>query len=157
MPYLVEGGAQLFLLKNSRLEYQFILLSNKTQGNRGACFSPSISDLSEQLLEVTPVLLQNICKDRRDVGIVERHVDSSRQILVHEFFFFSDTATNEIYTLSLHDALPISGSLQSSARTALPATPSRATLHTMAANRSEEHTSELQSPYDLVCRLLLEK
>src|SRR6266566_4934659 len=80
-----HGGAQLFLLKNSRLEYHFILLSNKTQGNRGACFSSSISDLSEQLLEVTPVLLQNICKDRRDVGIVERYVDSSGQILVHEF------------------------------------------------------------------------
>src|SRR5436190_881207 len=85
MPYLVEGGAQLFLLKNSRLEYQFILLSNKTQRNRGACFSPSISDLPEQLLEVTPVLLQNICKDRRGVGIVERYVDSSGQILVHGF------------------------------------------------------------------------
>src|SRR5256886_15860703 len=85
MLYLVEGGAQLFLLKISRLEYQFILLSNKAQGNRDACFSPSISDLPEQPLEVTPVLLQNICKDRRDVGIVERYVDSSGQILVHGF------------------------------------------------------------------------
>src|SRR2546428_6467538 len=69
------------------------------------------------------------------------------------FFFFNDTATTEIYTLSLHDALPIS--LQ------------RLTVHRrrgskelsswVARPRSEEHTSELQSRSDLVCRLLLEK
>src|SRR5256885_15136015 len=80
------------------------------------------------------------------------------------FFFFNDTATTEIYTLSLHDALPI-----------LPTTPvfnvdlagaddRRAPLFFAAvpgtkayAVRSEEHTSELQSPCNLVCRLLLEK
>src|SRR6266513_6250738 len=64
------------------------------------------------------------------------------------FFFFNDTATTEIYTLSLHDALPI------------------CTLGPMhhwlwnqprRSDRSEEHTSELQSRFDLVCRLLLEK
>src|SRR2546426_7684149 len=78
------------------------------------------------------------------------------------FFFFNDTATTEIYTLSLHDALPIS-SVSSSRRgvpmasgscirrgRARPATSSR-------CMRSEEHTSELQSPCNLVCRLLLEK
>src|SRR6267378_4320914 len=67
------------------------------------------------------------------------------------FFFFNDTATTEIYTLSLHDALPIS--------------PSRSRLwswlvasgSTCVPSRSEEHTSELQSRRDLVCRLLLEK
>src|SRR5574344_3146183 len=69
------------------------------------------------------------------------------------FFFFNDTATTEIYTLSLHDALPILR---------------RCIWHTNAADtvfpvsvpytsRSEEHTSELQSPDHLVCRLLLEK
>src|SRR5260370_4518484 len=76
------------------------------------------------------------------------------------FFFFNDTATTEIYTLSLHDALPISGSVAArwaswrrspwSARA-----PSRWTRRTR--RRSEEHTSELQSHLNLVCRLLLEK
>src|SRR6185369_17894053 len=65
------------------------------------------------------------------------------------FFFFNDTATTEIYTLSLHDALPIS-------------TPSGAcgptpTCAGICGTRSEEHTSELQSHLNLVCRLLLEK
>src|SRR6266704_6446941 len=65
------------------------------------------------------------------------------------FFFFNDTATTEIYTLSLHDALPIS-CRASSPRPWSCSAPS----HEM---RSEEHTSELQSRFDLVCRLLLEK
>src|SRR5574342_1324782 len=67
------------------------------------------------------------------------------------FFFFNDTATTEIYTLSLHDALPISAWRVSAARTPTR----RIAAHGIA--RSEEHTSELQSPPDLVCRLLLEK
>src|SRR5947208_10386047 len=78
------------------------------------------------------------------------------------FFFFNDTATTEIYTLSLHDALPI-----------LRRIPHREILHAVITGdlrrdrgernnrlrfiRSEEHTSELQSPDHLVCRLLLEK
>src|SRR3712207_6924868 len=86
-------------------------------------------------------------------------------------FFFNDTATTEIYTLSLHDALPIwsgrprtpgcpcpAGPASTSGRAASrsrrcrgPATPSR------GSSRSEEHTSELQSRQYLVCRLLLEK
>src|SRR6478672_13615162 len=65
------------------------------------------------------------------------------------FFFFNDTATTEIYTLSLHDALPIWPCAGSPPRTA-------ACSCTPPA-RSEEHTSELQSRSDLVCRLLLEK
>src|SRR5258708_38662857 len=70
------------------------------------------------------------------------------------FFFFNDTATTEIYTLSLHDALPISlrGHRQGSASPWIPSNASFAD-----AIRSEEHTSELQSPDHLVCRLLLEK
>src|SRR6266705_6552015 len=67
------------------------------------------------------------------------------------FFFFNDTATTEIYTLSLHDALPISGRPQGSGVGKGPH------LAVGDGRRSEEHTSELQSPYDLVCRLLLEK
>src|SRR5204863_9838519 len=96
-------------------------------------------------------------------------------ILYLTFFFFNDTATTEIYTLSLHDALPIStgselsrvhscrrnwclvrqqpndvyrGSLSSGYRNS---------VHACSCIRSEEHTSELQSRRDLVCRLLLEK
>src|SRR5713226_10725663 len=68
------------------------------------------------------------------------------------FFFFNDTATTEIYTLSLHDALPIS-----SRRLLLRASCRLWRAGSGAARRSEEHTSELQSPVHLVCRLLLEK
>src|SRR2546430_17630443 len=68
------------------------------------------------------------------------------------FFFFNDPATTEIYTLSLHDALPIyDGNL----RMPGPATAVLPNHHDTM--RSEEHTSELQSQSNLVCRLLLEK
>src|ERR1019366_10753549 len=67
-------------------------------------------------------------------------------------FFFNDTATTEIYTLSLHDALPISP-----AADPRHAQTQTVTLSPQAALRSEEHTSELQSLTNLVCRLLLEK
>src|SRR3989440_8652451 len=101
------------------------------------------------------------------------------------FFFFNDPAPTEIYTLSLHDALPISPScslkvvatetLSNTASTATPASTSRSRSGIPSfsymlrssgstssrdfgtACRSEEHTSELQSRSDLVCRLLLEK
>src|SRR5256884_3591091 len=78
---------------------------------------------------------------------------------IYFFFFFNDTATTEIYTLSLHDALPISseGFLHSRFVThefgKMPKTLSRK----LSGKRSEEHTSELQSRLHLVCRLLLEK
>src|SRR2546427_2941608 len=80
------------------------------------------------------------------------------------FFFFNDTATTEIYTLSLHDALPIS--IWPRPPVSLPMTLSLcprcwSMLTSGAPNltpaRSEEHTSELQSQSNLVCRLLLEK
>src|SRR5256885_10247352 len=81
------------------------------------------------------------------------------------FFFFNDTATTEIYTLSLHDALPISPGRRPPAGGALHAQgPRRKHEDRLAPHgqgrarrRSEEHTSELQSPCNLVCRLLLEK
>src|SRR2546422_4348819 len=89
-----------------------------------------------------------------------------RSVFLFLFFFFNDTATTEIYTLSLHDALPISGSTAStmfprgSARSpsarALADSAPRATRRSRPT-RSEEHTSELQSRLHLVCRLLLEK
>src|SRR5438309_5101763 len=80
------------------------------------------------------------------------------------FFFFTDPPTTEFYTLSLHDALPISRAFSRSSR--LPVmcsettpSPSATTSWTRSPcrNRSEEHTSELQSQFHLVCRLLLEK
>src|SRR5256886_5726921 len=85
------------------------------------------------------------------------------QITHHSFFFFfNDTATTEIYTLSLHDALPISASGKNgtSATTCAPdarGTRSSAWAGRRSSRRSEEHTSELQSQSNLVCRLLLEK
>src|SRR2546426_12632162 len=74
------------------------------------------------------------------------------------FFFFNDTATTEIYTLSLHDALPISQSPRRSARRRSRRAGVRGRRRPSTdRTRSEEHTSELQSPCNLVCRLLLEK
>src|SRR2546429_968849 len=90
------------------------------------------------------------------------------------FFFFNDTATTEIYTLSLHDALPISypvlsavlreaaaPSNLSTARAVQPRMKNvswpKGALAKTRMQRSEEHTSELQSRLHLVCRLLLEK
>src|SRR2546430_11913484 len=73
------------------------------------------------------------------------------------FFFFNDTATTEIYTLSLHDALPISpSSRRRSSRRPWPCL-READPVVIRQGRSEEHTSELQSQSNLVCRLLLEK
>src|SRR5437016_10709148 len=71
-------------------------------------------------------------------------------------FFFNATATTEIYTLSLHDALPISPRA-GGGRPRLPRAPPRRVPARPRARRSEEHTSELQSLTNLVCRLLLEK
>src|SRR5205085_11711813 len=90
------------------------------------------------------------------------------------FFFFNDPATTELYTLSLHDALPISESAGSSPAHASMIRPaarrspwcqpgrtwarrSRSAEPRLVRSRSEEHTSELQSQSNLVCRLLLEK
>src|SRR2546430_17736450 len=99
-------------------------------------------------------------------------LEPSIYILMFIFFFFNDTATTEIYTLSLHDALPISapwprrrrrrhlGRSAPCCRRAAgrPAPkPRRGNTVQIARDRSEEHTSELQSQSNLVCRLLLEK
>src|SRR5258707_14334646 len=78
------------------------------------------------------------------------------------FFFFNDTATTEIYTLSLHDALPIfraefSGSINQAVGIESRVPLVRRDLIVKIGLRSEEHTSELQSRQYLVCRLLLEK
>src|SRR2546426_3900384 len=85
------------------------------------------------------------------------------------FFFFNDTATTEIYTLSLHDALPIFQGAGAPGRDDVPHVIVDVTIDVQLEgafdrvyvdgdnSRSEEHTSELQSPCNLVCRLLLEK
>src|SRR5689334_23976583 len=114
-----------------------------------------------------------------------KFVTTSGQVTSCLFFFFNDTATTEIYTLSLHDALPIYAAARArppmSSRTATsPSTRPRARQRSKAdplrsarasgpcwsrwccargwsSRRSEEHTSELQSQFHLVCRLLLEK
>src|SRR2546426_12830467 len=93
------------------------------------------------------------------------------QAFIFFFFFFNDTATTEIYTLSLHDALPISRSADAAhhldpcrlrvvddqrIRRGLAGV-QQASCDRRTPGRSEEHTSELQSPCNLVCRLLLEK
>src|SRR3712207_7231874 len=91
---------------------------------------------------------------------------SKTLVIIVVIFFFNDTATTEIYTLSLHDALPISVDQRAAVERVLPAI--RAGRHLTllvegttasgkTAVRSEEHTSELQSRQYLVCRLLLEK
>src|SRR5436189_5381354 len=76
--------------------------------------------------------------------------------LASSFFFFNDTATTEIYTLSLHDALPIFRRV-AAARPQLERVRPGGARTRGVRGRSEEHTSELQSPMYLVCRLLLEK
>src|SRR2546429_8112244 len=84
---------------------------------------------------------------------------------IYIFFFFNDTATTEIYTLSLHDALPISLMMLKNGPTSpvigsIPGQPvgsSSMLGRSWDVMRSEEHTSELQSRLHLVCRLLLEK
>src|SRR5688572_32435628 len=72
-------------------------------------------------------------------------------------FFCNATATTGIYTLSLHDALPISGALEAGAGPGSAGAAGAAGGAAAAPARSEEHTSELQSQSNLVCRLLLEK
>src|SRR5438034_8669590 len=86
------------------------------------------------------------------------HVHSAAY-LISFVFFFHDSPATQIYPLSLHDALPISALQAELQRGACPGLhllhPRR--RHLRADRRSEEHTSELQSHSDLVCRLLLEK
>src|SRR3712207_8622523 len=85
-------------------------------------------------------------------------------MFIYFFFFFNDTATTEIYTLSLHDALPIFSTAEckdfvagARARKNPLTLVGRARSGASGVERSEEHTSELQSRQYLVCRLLLEK
>src|SRR5256885_11495887 len=98
-------------------------------------------------------------------------IEVAEMLQIMSFFFFNDTATTEIYTLSLHDALPISWLIAAAAVAGINISAAACdyvvtgfslnltSAHGTSTNatRSEEHTSELQSPCNLVCRLLLEK
>src|ERR1039457_4700986 len=126
--HLVISYAVFCLKKISLLLWRRLLRTRPARGGRGDARSSG---------RQRPVL--NPCR-------------SSPQSSLLRAFFFNDTATTEIYTLSLHDALPIS-SPASSKHTARHASHHGVQRHP----RSEEHTSELQSPCNLVCRLLLAK
>src|SRR3712207_4030306 len=119
-------------------------------------------------------MYENNVKNKRrhhlvDVDIICLHSRWNIDLHTSFRFFFNDTATTEIYTLSLHDALPIFFTSQICHRRALAPDTfvlssvlsfrpfSREILRPDARGRSEEHTSELQSRQYLVCRLLLEK
>src|SRR5258708_29769971 len=96
--------------------------------------------------------------NRHSVIIVRRFYLCERCQRSFFLFFFNDTATTEIYTLSLHDALPISRNLRAIALSFPLLSFAGDRVHLVQeTKRSEEHTSELQSPDHLVCRLLLEK
>src|SRR6266496_1184458 len=114
---------------------------------------PSSARKKKQKVASTDILQPPI-----DFVLLPRAENVANTLFRTSDFFFNDTATTEIYTLSLHDALPFSPARTTSARpptrvasTGVPAASASTTV------RSEEHTSELQSRRDLVCRLLLEK
>src|SRR6516162_6180884 len=91
------------------------------------------------------------------IGTVLTKMQSCLFLTTSTVFFFNATATTEIYTLSLHDALPICPPMTSAPLAKLRVSPRARQQPLFTEDRSEEHTSELQSPCNLVCRLLLEK
>src|SRR3970040_1701459 len=116
--------------------------------------SPSVRMLAagggaELLGEVGQHRVEDARIDRKSTRL-----NSSHRCISYAVFFFNDTAPTEIYTLSLHDALPISIRTNAGGwRGCRTAGRSRAASRRGRADRSEEHTSELQSPMYLVCRL----
>src|SRR5471032_2677602 len=128
----------------------------------GARSEAHTSELQSHHDLVCRLLLEK--KHGSDIPVIARFVLQSRQIGQSGLrdpqprfrFFFNDTATTEIYTLSLLDALPIYAD-QVRARNPGRAAERGGVDFARAWRRSEEHTSELQSHHDLVCRLLLEK
>src|SRR6185436_6305029 len=115
-------------------------------------YSPSVRSNFKKISS-SRIFISN-SKLHRLLGSPEGRVENTLRIFFF-IFFVNDTATPEIYTLSLHDALPIS---RQGARAAAGRAGARTRRRpSPRAPRSEEHTSELQSPDHLVCRLLLEK
>ena len=117
------------------------------------------------LLHVTPIVCFCLashacvwCITRRVIHL--RHIVcvlSESSGVVYGCFCFNDPATTDIYTLSLHDALPICDDEQSDISPCLLPFGACGFSNTHTEMRSEEHTSELQSHSEIVCRLLLEK
>src|SRR4249920_2419603 len=136
-----------------RISYAVFCLKKKKNRQRGDGRGSSVVEVQRRRPEHPRRLRVPLPSDRVESMPAEQLIGDSRSA-----FFFNDTATTEIYTLSLHDALPICHRRKRAA-------------HTLGANadrigelrvggrheRSEEHTSELQSRPHLVCRLLLEK
>src|SRR6266404_9859253 len=92
-------------------------------------------------------------KIENEIKLIHTNISSTMLVIGSSFFFFfNDTATTEIYTLSLHDALPICEDRQR-----FGGVSHKQAVQQLGRHRSEEHTSELQSLAYLVCRLLLEK
>src|SRR2546430_94086 len=121
---------------------------------RAADVQPESTHSTRAVHELQSLLLRGVFRDRE------------RPLFCVGFFFFNDTATTEIYTLSLHDALPISSrgpvfqvEIQGPQRSAADKVVVEGGIEgeIRSKGRSEEHTSELQSQSNLVCRLLLEK
>src|ERR1017187_4588976 len=116
------------------------------------CISYAVFCLKKKKTNVPPLLLS---AGRR--ALVAKRETTCTTTPTNPYFFFNDTATPEISTLSLPDALPIWMPMRtffivSSIDTWSPTS----CIRSLSDERSEEHTSELQSPMDLVCRLLLE-
>src|SRR5205814_10621456 len=102
----------------------------------------------------------SLCSDHDYVLLYLCFIDCFLSISYHfifSFFFFTNPPTTEIYTLSLHDALPISRTARDRERAETVCVARRSRCPRSCNTRSEEHTSELQSLRHLVCRLLLEK
>src|SRR5256885_2326256 len=155
------GDRKSTRLNSSHLVISYAVFCLKKKNNIQAAVS-----VSRQLVpcrihaSLHPVV--DMCSVGADCCNADYSVQSAHAAVSSFFFFFNDTATTEIYTLSLHDALPICQGGRGR-----PAAPGRHFEDSegdavrpggrRAMGRSEEHTSELQSPCNLVCRLLLEK
>src|SRR5260370_39784259 len=138
-------------------KYAFLQITRRRFLNEWEAFKKVISRRNIRRRITIPMTLSSLKLLRRITrteNILHRNF-TRRQFAIH-IFFFNDTATTEIYTLSLHDALPISHARPGGWRRRPAKRPAR---HWRQApcRRSEEHTSELQSHLNLVCRLLLEK
>src|SRR6266496_5709525 len=149
-----------FLMERHYAPYSKWFGSAFTKLRIGAKPTPTLQQLSASLFSLAfHVFAYSLVAKQHNALKITKHLPTKvtkyydRPYLV--FFFFNFTATTEIYTLSLHDALPISA--VDAALWDLMARQLGLPLAVALGARSEEHTSELQSRRDLVCRLLLEK
>src|SRR3982751_3671296 len=129
------------------------LLLEKKKGIGGWVAPPPYQQHSSSAARTTPPRWGAL----KGCASILRPQSGPRALSARKFFFFNDAAPTEIYTLPLHDALPICDepAVRLGQRQQVEQHPER--VHRAVHGRSEEHTSELQSRSDLVCRLLLEK